>query len=320
MGGGATGGRWTSSGTGTFMPGATTLNTHYCPSAADIAAGTVTLTLTSTGQQSPCGEATAQLIVTINPQPLAPLTTGAVICGAGKASLSASGNGGTLKWYSDAGLSTLVNTGTSYSPTVGSTTTFYVTETSTAGCRSVASPVTATVNTPATATAGGNQTIRSISSTTGLGGSVGGSATGGTWSTSGSGSFSPDATTLNASYTPSAADITAGTVTLTLTSAGQSATCDAATAHVAVTISICSQTSSVQSMADNHDGTYTLHMAGTPGAQYYVVYSGNSQADMPAWTPVAGSTNTAGADGAWSCVVSNPSPAYYRPVAVNPAP
>ena len=42
---------------------------------------------------------------------------------------------------------------------------------------------------------------------------------------------------------------------------------------------------------------------------------------MAAWTPVAGSTNTASSvDGTWSCVVSNPAPAYYRPVAVNPAP
>ena len=92
-----------------------------------------------------------------------------MICGAGTAILSASGSGGTLNWYSDSGLSTLVNTGPSYSPTVDGTTTYYVTETSAAGCVSTASPVTATVNFPATASAGGNQTICSIGSTAGLG-------------------------------------------------------------------------------------------------------------------------------------------------------
>src|SRR5204862_5995970 len=87
-----------------------------------------------------------------------------------------------------------------------------------------------------TASAGGNQTICSGSSTAALGGSVGGSATGGTWSSSGTGTFAPNATTLNATYNPSGADITAGTVTLTLSSTGQPAPCAPATAQVIVTI------------------------------------------------------------------------------------
>src|SRR5437763_11433310 len=97
-------------------------------------------------------------------------------------------------------------------------------------------PAVLTVNTPATASAGGNQAICAGSSTAGLGGSVGGGATGGTWSSSGTGTFLPDATVLNATYNPSAADITAGTVTLTLTSTGQTAPCGPATAQVIVTI------------------------------------------------------------------------------------
>ena len=66
-----------------------------------------------------------------------------------------------------------------------------------------------------------------------LGGSVGGSATGGTWSDGGAGgSFSPNATTLNATYTPSSTYT--GTVTLTLTSNGGS--CGAATASKTLTV------------------------------------------------------------------------------------
>src|SRR5439155_22679131 len=50
-----------------------------------------------------------------------------------------------------------------------------------------------------------------------LAGVIGGAASSGSWS-GGTGSFNPNASTLNAVYTPSAAEITAGTVTLTLTS------------------------------------------------------------------------------------------------------
>ena len=50
-----------------------------------------------------------------------------------------------------------------------------------------------------------------------LNGSVGGSATGGTWSSSTGGTFTPNATTLNATYHPSATDLINGTVTLKLT-------------------------------------------------------------------------------------------------------
>ncbi|MFD2719065.1 T9SS type A sorting domain-containing protein [Hymenobacter monticola] len=69
-----------------------------------------------------------------------------------------------------------------------------------------------------------------------LGGTVGGSVTTGTYTTSGTGTFSPNATTLGATYTPSAADVAAGSVTITLTSAA-SGPCAAATASLVLSIS-----------------------------------------------------------------------------------
>ncbi len=60
-----------------------------------------------------------------------------------------------------------------------------------------------------------------------LGGSVGGSATGGTWSTPSGGTFSPSATDLNAIWTPPGAF--SGTATLTLTTSG--GPCGTATAQ-----------------------------------------------------------------------------------------
>ncbi|MBF9143256.1 T9SS type A sorting domain-containing protein [Hymenobacter properus] len=64
----ATGGTYTSSGTGTFSPNATTLNTTYTPSAADVAAGTVTLTLTPTGPSAACTQ-TAQTVLSLSTPP-----------------------------------------------------------------------------------------------------------------------------------------------------------------------------------------------------------------------------------------------------------
>jgi len=85
---------------------------------------------------------------------------------------------------------------------------------------------------------------------------------------------------------------------------------------------IYSQTNRVLSVVSHNDGTYTLNFTGTPGAKYYVVASGDIKAHMATWIPVAGTTNIVASNpsGAWSCVVSNPAPAYYRAVAVNPAP
>jgi autotransporter-associated beta strand protein len=85
---------------------------------------------------------------------------------------------------------------------------------------------------------------------------------------------------------------------------------------------IYSQTNSITSIVNHHDGTFTLNFTGTPGAQYYVVANGSIKAQIVNWIPVAGTTNITATSpsGTWSCVVSNPAPAYYRPVAVNPAP
>src|SRR6185503_5059640 len=56
VGGGAANGTW-SGGAGTFNPGPSALNAIYTPSASEIAAGSVTLTLTSNDPSGPCGAA-----------------------------------------------------------------------------------------------------------------------------------------------------------------------------------------------------------------------------------------------------------------------
>ena len=69
IGGGATTATWSTSGTGTFSPNATTLNATYTPSLADATAGTVTLTLT-TDAPVPCTPAASSITVNVTPLPI----------------------------------------------------------------------------------------------------------------------------------------------------------------------------------------------------------------------------------------------------------
>ncbi|MEI7935271.1 MAG: immunoglobulin domain-containing protein [Verrucomicrobiota bacterium] len=251
IGGTATGGTWSSSGTGAFVPDATTLNAAYTPSQADITAGSVRLTLTSSGQLPPCSAAaTAQVVVTIySPATITDQPTNLTTCAGSPAifSVAAMGGGLTYQWQvsRDGGI-TFTNisdmaTNATFTNLVTQLTDnsnqFLVVVTGKIGSpETSAPPAVLSAVAAATAHAGGNQTICSGSSTAGLTGVIGGGATNGLWSSLGTGAFLPDATTLNATYSPSAGDIAAGTVTLTLTSTDQGAPCSAATAQVVVTL------------------------------------------------------------------------------------
>ncbi|MFL5763373.1 MAG: PKD domain-containing protein [Bacteroidia bacterium] len=68
VGGSATGGTW-SGGTGTYSPNNTTLNAVYTPSAAEYAAGTVTLTLTTNDPTGPCTFASSNVTFSFFPSP-----------------------------------------------------------------------------------------------------------------------------------------------------------------------------------------------------------------------------------------------------------
>lgn len=93
---------------------------------------------------------------------------------------------------------------------------------------------TVTIDAPATASVSPDQSICETSDAA-LTSTVGGAATGGAWTTSGDGGFD-NATAANALYTPGAADITAGAVTLTLTTDDPAGACPAAAASTVVTI------------------------------------------------------------------------------------
>ncbi len=235
--GGATGGTW-SGGTGTFSPNSTALNNIYNPSVAEIAAGTVTLTLTTNDPPGPCNAANDQVIITIAAATSVSAGPDQIICIGNSASLVGitGGSGASGSWSGGTGTYSPDNTSPSavYTPSVTEAEAGIASLTFTSGntgsCPVSSDQMVITINQLPTANAGSTQRICSGSGIT-LSGSIGGSAASGTWS-GGNGVFSPNSTTLNAVYTASNAEFTAGSVTLTLTTNDPAGPCSFSSSNV----------------------------------------------------------------------------------------
>ena len=273
FGGGASSITWTTSGTGAFTL-ATDPTTLYTPSAADILAGTVTLTITTDDPAGPCGTATDFVILTINPLATTSAGADATICSGSTHTMAGTFGGGasSITWTtSGTGVLTLASDPTTvYTPSAADITAGTVTLTITtddpdgAGpCLAVTDFMVLTINPVATTSAGADVTICE-GSTNVMAGSFGGSASSITWTTSGSGVFVL-ATSPTTTYTPSAADITAGTVTLTITTDDPDGAgpCLAATDFMILTIDPLAATSAGANATICSGSTHT--MAGTFG-------------------------------------------------------
>ncbi|MFZ1692132.1 MAG: PKD domain-containing protein [Flavobacteriales bacterium] len=231
---GAAGGVW-SGGSGTFTPNNITLNASYAPTAAEIAAGTVTLTLTSAGNGL-CNPVTSQVTYTITPAPTVNAGADQSLCGNNAtATLNAAITGATgVQWSGGTGLyspgSTAQNITYTPSPIEVANGFVILTATTTGNglCNAVSDQVQLNYTAAPVANAGPDQTVSSNNANTTLAGSFS-VATGGSWS-GGAGSYSPNNTTMNAVYTPTAAEIAAGSVTLTLTTTGNGSCAPAADA------------------------------------------------------------------------------------------
>jgi len=232
-----------------------------------VSAGVYTLTVTN---QNGCTSTSGPHSVVETGAPLAPTapSPAAYCMGDVIADLTATGTGGTLSWYADAALSTVIITGSPFASGASTDSTFYVTET-VAGCESPATAVVITVNPtylltdPAITLCAGDSiliygTIESLPGTyfdtlvsvngcdsirstilnvnpaatvdagpdgsscegstpAPLTGTMGGSALTVTWTTTGSGSFD-NPSLLAPVYSASFADVTAGSVSLIITS------------------------------------------------------------------------------------------------------
>ena len=150
---------------------------------------------------------------------------------------------GTLGWYTAATGGAQIGAGATFNPigaagsgittaTAPGNYTFY------AGCGGAPcrTPIVLTITAAPLANAGADASTCADAPYTLAGAFIGGNATAQTWATSGSGTFDNTAA-LNAVYTPSAADATAGTVTLTLTATnGTSGACSSASDAMVLTI------------------------------------------------------------------------------------
>ena len=103
----------------------------------------------------------APIQLNLNFKPALPTTTSATICGpSGIVNLLASGcPGGTLKWFDAAVGGNQVATGTSFSPNISQTTSYWVSCTSATGCEGPRAQVTGTINTIAPGAIAGSQTL-----------------------------------------------------------------------------------------------------------------------------------------------------------------
>lgn len=223
IGGAATSGTW-SGGAGTYAPNATTLNAVYTPSAAEVSAGTVTLTLSTDDPAGPCPLVTSNMTITINP--IAVIDAGAdqTTCVGGTITLAGilggsstigTWTGGTGTYNPNNTTANAIYTPSAAEEAAGTVTLTYTSDDPAGPCSAVSDQMIITINQLPTVNAGLDQTI-CAGSTAPLSGVIGGAATMATWS-GGTGTFAPNNTTLNAVYTPSAAEVAAGTVTLTLT-------------------------------------------------------------------------------------------------------
>lgn len=224
--GGASTGIWSTLGSGTFTPSTTDLNATYIPSAADTAAGTVTLVLTSTNFGS-CNSVSDTMVVTITSIPYANAGPDQSVCENNPAvSLNGSISGATTtgRWTSSGtGIFSPDNLtlNATYSPSPSDisagSVTLYLQSTGNGLCTAAIDSMVVTFTGAPVVDAGTNILACTNDAMIQLNGSVTGPTTTGQWS-GGLGTFTSNDTVLNAFYTPTASEISTGTIFLTLTS------------------------------------------------------------------------------------------------------
>src|SRR5690606_5358324 len=220
----ADGGAW-SGGAGAFVPNNTTLNATYTPTAAEIAAGTLTLTLTTTGNQG-CNPATDDKVINFSPAPVVDAGSNGTVCannaaiqlnGSYTVATGATWSGGGGTYSPNAATPNAVYTPSAAERAAGSVT-LTLTSTGNGLCSAVSDQVTFAITPAPTVNAGSDQTLCANMPVATLNGSFT-VASGATWS-GGNGSFNPSVNYVGATYTPTPAEIANGSVTLTLTTTG----------------------------------------------------------------------------------------------------
>lgn len=125
--------------------GSTVLWTPTAQTSNSINVSPTTTTIYSCTVTDGSNNCTSSITITVNNLPTVTSTTPASRCDAGTLTLSATPSAGSLNWYSTQTGGTSLHAGNSYSPTVNSTTSFYVDATNN-NCTSNRTQIIATVN------------------------------------------------------------------------------------------------------------------------------------------------------------------------------
>jgi len=234
------------------------------------------------------------------------------ICfGATSTSFTATGSGGTPPY------NYLWNTGETTATISGGVGTYSVILGDISGCPPVSTSVTVTAfaNT-ITANAGADQTVCATNPNVTLAGSVTGVTTG-AWS-GGSGTYIPNNTSLNATYIPTAAELAAGSVTLTLTTTNNG-TCPPDSDVVQIfyttfTTTLNTSTTPV-SCAGGSNGSATVTTSGGFPPYTYSwsttpVQTNPTATGIPAGSYIVTLTDVNGCTGSDTAVVTEPYPLF----------
>src|ERR1019366_2149982 len=229
-----------SGGSGTYNPNNTTLNSNYTPTASEITSGSVSLTLTTNDPIGPCPSANDQMTININAAPTIKVGPDQTICVGSTVTLAGviggtatigTWSGGTGTYNPNNTTPNAVYTPSSAENSTGNVTLTYTTDDPPGLCNAVSSQMKISIFPIPTVNAGPDKVVCN-SSPVQLAGSINvGSAT---WS-GGTGTFNPDNKTLNATYTPAPSEITAGSISLNLTT-DPIGTCPSSTDQVIFTI------------------------------------------------------------------------------------
>lgn len=232
-GGIATTTTWTSSGTGTFA-NASALNTTYTLSSADVQAGTVLLTITTSNPAGTCGPVSDQVVITYYANAVPVIGGGQSSTCAPASTFQLSGNisgypSATPLWSTN-GTGTF-SSATIYSPfytpsqadiNAGVISVYFTAIDPNGNCTFGSD--TLVVYFDSYSVDAGNNAVACNANTVSISGTKSNTVTSVTWSSNGSGTFA-NANALNTTYTFSAADKATGGATLIITTNDPSGPC-----------------------------------------------------------------------------------------------
>lgn len=323
---------WLSSGTGTFANATSLTTCTYTPSALDISNGGVTITLRANGN-SGCANVTSTKALTITAAATAVAGTAVSTCATSgavniTAGSSATNNTGVV-WSTSNGTGTFTNANSltlcTYTPSAADiaagSRTMVLTSLGNAPCGNVTNSKTLTINAQVVANAGNAVATCSYSGAVNI--TSGASASNQAsvqWSSSGTGSFANSTSLTTCTYNPSAADITAGSVTLTLTGIAKTG-CSNVTSTKTMTITsppaapgiitgsvdVCQAIGGLTYSIDPVDGANTYTWTVPTG---WTINSGQGTTQITVTSGSAGQNGSVSVTATNSCGGTNPAVTY----------